>query len=140
VAAWVQLVRTQQAVLGAVERDLKSAGYPPLTWYDVLWALTRAPRGELRPFEIERETLLAQYNLSRLLDRLEQEGLILRKPCRDDHRGQWVAITPAGRSLRERMWDAYAKAIQRHVGDRLDPASASKLTDLLKRLAPPSAA
>jgi DNA-binding MarR family transcriptional regulator len=134
VRAWARLVRTQQIVLEAVERDLKAAGFPPLAWYDVLWALVRAPEGQLRPFEIEQQILLAQYNLSRLLDRLERESLIARKPCGDDRRGQWVAITAAGRALRERMWVAYAKAIQRHVGDKLDSAAAVKLAELLGRL------
>ena len=139
VRAWAQLVRTEQAVLAAVERDLKAAGFPPLAWYDVLWGLTRASEGRLRPLEIQHETLLAQYNLSRLLDRLEREGLIARKPCGDDRRGQWIAITAAGRALRERMWEDYAKAIQRHVGDKLDSVSATALGDLLGRLAPESA-
>jgi DNA-binding MarR family transcriptional regulator len=134
VRAWTRLIRAQQAVLGAVERDLKAAGFPPLAHYDVLLELTRAPNGRLRPFEIERQTLLAQYNLSRLLDRLEQEGLIARAPCDDDARGHWVAISEAGRTLQAGMWKTYAKAIQRHVGDKLDDRSARKLGDLLERL------
>src|SRR4051794_15270328 len=91
--AWTRLMRTRDAVLGAIERDLKAADLPPLAWYDVLWELVRAPGGRLRPVEIERETLVAQYNLSRLLDRLETEGLVARAPHPDDARGQWVVIT-----------------------------------------------
>ena len=72
VKAWIRLMRARETVLGAIERDLKAADCPPLAWYDVLLELVRAPQGRLRPFEIEKETLLAQYNLSRLLDRLEQ--------------------------------------------------------------------
>src|SRR6476646_3170698 len=97
--AWVRLMRARDAVLGAIERDLKAAGLPPLAWYDVLWELVRAPDGRLRPLEIERETLLAQYNLSRLLDRLEKAGLIAREPCPDDARGQWVVLTEKGRAI-----------------------------------------
>jgi DNA-binding MarR family transcriptional regulator len=134
VRAWTRLVRAQQYVLGAVERDLKAAGYPPLAWYDVLLELTRAPQGRLRPFEIEKETLLTQYNLSRLLDRLEKQGLVARAPCEADGRGQWVVVTKAGRALQARMWDVYAQAIQRHVGDKLDDKSAQSLGEWLGRL------
>src|SRR3954449_4237427 len=91
--AWARLIRAREIVVAAVERDLKAAGLPPLGWYDVLLELARAPDARLRPFEIEKETLLAQYNLSRLVDRLEKEGLIAREPCDHDGRGQWVAIT-----------------------------------------------
>ena len=72
--AWARLIRAREIVVGAVERDLKAAGLPPLAWYDVLLELTRAPDGRLRPFELEKETLLLQYNLSRLLDRLEKKA------------------------------------------------------------------
>ncbi|WP_172746240.1 MarR family transcriptional regulator, partial [Neorhizobium sp. T7_12] len=67
--AWVRLMRAQQLVLGAIEQDLKAADLPPLGWYDVLLELSRAEGGRLRPYEIEERTLLAQHNLSRLLDR-----------------------------------------------------------------------
>ena len=134
VTAWARLIRAREALLAAVERDLKAAGVAPLAWYDVLLELSRAADGRLRPFEIEKETLLAQYNLSRLLDRLEKEGLIRREPCADDARGQWVVITDKGRAAQARTWKVYARAIQSHVGEKLDDKSAAALAGLLGRL------
>src|SRR6185503_5138925 len=118
--AWVRLMRARDRVFGAIEQDLKAAGVAPLAWYDVLLELSRAGDGRLRPLEIEKQTLLAQYNLSRLLDRLEKEELVAREPCEDDARGQWVIITEKGRALQARTWKVYARAIQRHVGEKLD--------------------
>src|ERR1041385_426032 len=125
VKAWARLIRARETVVTAIERDLKAAGLPPLAWYDVLLELSRAAHGRLRPFEIEKETLLAQYNLSRLLDRLEKEGLIRREPCADDARGQWVVITEKGRAAQARTWKVYARSIQSHVGEKLDDKSAA---------------
>jgi len=136
--AWIGLMRARETVLGAIERDLKAAGCPPLAWYDVLLELVRAPEGRLRPFEIEKATLLAQYNLSRLLDRLEREGLVTREPCDDDGRGQWAVITDEGRAAQARTWKVYAKSIQRHVGEKLDAKAAATLADLLGRLTAPA--
>ena len=132
--AWVNLMRAQQRVLAAIERDFKAAGLPGLGWYDVLWELSRADRGRLRPFEIEERTLLAQYNLSRLIDRLEREGLVERQTFDKDGRGRWVLITEKGQALRSAMWDIYAKAIARHLGARLPEADAAQLSALLSRL------
>ncbi len=132
--AWISLMRAQSRVLGAIERDFKTAGLPPLGWYDVLWELARSDHGRLRPFEIEERTLLAQYNLSRLIDRLEKEGLVERRTFDDDGRGRWVLITEKGRSLREEMWAVYAKSIARHVGTKLADADAASLAAMLKRL------
>jgi DNA-binding MarR family transcriptional regulator len=133
--AWINLMRAQQRVLAAIERDFKDAGMPPLGWYDVLWELARAQDGRLRPFEIEERTLLAQYNLSRLIDRLEKEGLVERRTFDDDGRGRWVVITEKGRRLREAMWEVYARSIARHVGTKLPDADAAQLAGLLSKLA-----
>ena len=134
-AAWVAIMRAQQRLLSVIEGDLKKAGLPPLGWYDVLWELARAEDGKLRPFEIEERTLLAQYNLSRLIDKLEREGLVVRETFAGDGRGRWVLITGAGRALREKMWAVYSKSIQAHVGSRLDEPSAKSLAALLSPFA-----
>jgi DNA-binding MarR family transcriptional regulator len=132
--AWIGLMRARDTVLGAIEADLKAAGLPPLGWYDVLLELARAPGGRLRPFELEQQILVAQYNLSRLIDRLEKEGLIARAPHEQDARGQWIVVTEEGRTMQARIWKVYARSIQKHVGDRLDDKAAATLAELLSRL------
>lgn len=127
-------MRAQQLVLGAIEQDLKAAGLPPLSWYDVLLELSRAGDGRLRQFEIEQRTLLAQYNLSRLLDRLERECLVCREAFGDDGRGRWAVITEHGRAMQARMWSVYATALQTHMGAKLDDPTADTLADLLTPL------
>ena len=134
VRAWTRLIRAQQAALSAVEADLKTAGFPALAWYDVLLELSRAKGGGLRPFALEQELLLAQYNLSRLLDRLEQAGYVERLACAEDGRGQIVAITASGRALVKRMWPTYRAAIARHVGAKLSEDEAARLAALLGKL------
>lgn len=134
VAAWVQLVRVEQALLARVEGELKANGFPPLPWYDVLLELSRAGEGRLRPVELERRLLLPQSNMSRLIDRMEREGLVRREACPSDGRGQWVALTDGGVALRERMWPVYRDAIGAHVGQKLDKGEAMTLAGLLQKL------
>ncbi|MDJ0895266.1 MAG: MarR family transcriptional regulator [Alphaproteobacteria bacterium] len=134
VRAWARLVRVETALMAAVEDALKAADLPPLAWYDALLELSRAPAGSLRPRELQREMLLAQYNASRLIDRLELAGLVERRPCPEDGRGQIVRITRSGRTLAKRMWPVYAAAIQRLVGERLSDAEADRLFALLGKL------
>jgi DNA-binding MarR family transcriptional regulator len=134
-SAWARLVRVQQGLLCAVEQDLKKAGFPPLAWYDALLELSRSPHGALRPVELEKQMLLPQYSTSRLIDRLVEAGLAQRQTCPVDGRGQYVAITQAGRQLQKKMWDTYSHAIERHVGAKLSNKDAATLCDLLGRLA-----
>jgi DNA-binding MarR family transcriptional regulator len=131
---WIRLMRVQGRVLGAVEQDLKKAGFPPLAWYDALLELSRAPAGELRPVELEKQMLLPQYSTSRLIDRLVEEGLAVRRECKMDKRGLFVEITDAGRDLQKRMWASYSAAIERHIGSKLSDSDALKLSGLLDRL------
>lgn len=131
--AWARLVRAQQLLLERVEAELKHAGLPPLRWYDVLIELHRAPGG-LRQYQIGEAVLLNKYNVSRLLDRLEREGLIARYACESDARGAQVRITAEGGKLLKRMWNRYAKAISEHFGQHLTKSDISSLSALLCKL------
>ena len=71
--------------------------------------------------------LLAQYNLSRLIDRMEKAGYVERRPLMEDRRGQDIVITSAGKNLRRRMWAVYGPAIQAAIGDHLSPKQIEKL-------------
>ena len=130
VLAWVRLTRAQQKALSSIEQALRQAKLPPLAWYDVLLELERAG-GSLRPFELERAMLLAQYNLSRLIDRMEEAGYVARRTRKEDRRGQDIVITSAGKSLRRRMWAVYGPAIQAAIGDCLWPKQVDALSALL---------
>jgi DNA-binding MarR family transcriptional regulator len=131
VRAWARLMKAQQLALAAIERELKGAGLPPLVWYDVLLELERAGNDGLRPFELERAMLLAQYNLSRLIDRIERAGYLERRACEDDGRGQLIVITERGKAIRRKMWPVYAQAIESSVGSNLSAKQAEVLDDLL---------
>jgi DNA-binding MarR family transcriptional regulator len=120
ISAWVWLIRAQKLVLQQI---------------DALLELRRAGDAGLRPIELESHLLLAQHNVSRLIDRLESASLARRAPCETDGRGQVVVLTDQGHDLLARMWPAYRSAIQRHVGDKLpSDAEASQLARMLKQL------
>ena len=133
IAAWARLVRVSQALIQAVEADLKGAGLPPLSWYDALLELRRAGAEGLRPHALQQKMLLEQYNMSRLLDRLEKAGLVERRPCPHDRRGQIVHLTEAGRETLSRMWPVYRQAIGTHFAAPLPPGEAETLLGLLRR-------
>ena len=134
IRVWARLMKAQRLTLASVERELKAAGLPPLVWYDVLLEVERAGREGLRPFELERVMLLAQYNLSRLIDRIERAGFVERRACEDDGRGQLVAITERGKAIRRKMWPIYAQALEATIEKRLSAKQAETLDSLLSLL------
>jgi DNA-binding MarR family transcriptional regulator len=136
VEAWATLVRAERTLLDRVEESLKQAGLPPLDWYHVLHEVDRSPKGMLRQSGVQDRTQLAQYNVCRLVDRLEREGLLERRQCQLDGRNNVLVITAKGRELRRAMWPVYADAIEQHFGARLSQAEAEQLARLLAKAMP----
>jgi DNA-binding MarR family transcriptional regulator len=134
IRAWARLVRASQDVVGAIERELKSAGFPSLHWYDVLLELDGAQDGSLRPSELAERTLFERYSVTRIIDRMEKQRLVERVPCPGDARGANIHITETGRKLRREMWPVYATAIKTHFANRLDHGDAETLAILLQKL------
>lgn len=134
VGAWARLLQVAPMLLASVETELKAAKLPPPQWYDALAALDRAPQDSLVPSDIERSLLLTQCTTSRLIDRLEAEGLVSREINPDDRRRQTIHLTDSGRGLLGRMWPVYAAAVERHLGRKLAGDDAKALIRILEKL------
>lgn len=133
VRAWIALMRVAPALLERIEAELSAAGFPGLDWYDVLWELEQAEDG-LRPRDLGQRLLVARYNLSRLIDRLEAEKLVSREAAADDKRGHILHVTRTGKALRQKMWPIYAAALRALVEEKLSVAEAETLAKLLDKL------
>lgn len=130
--AWIGLGRVSQSVQCQVEGDLKKAGFPELSWYTVLWELERAAK-PTRPKDLAIPLFILPYQLSRLVGRMEGEGLVKRILCKEDKRGHLLEPTPKGYALRKAMWAVYAPAMDAAM-NRLDDKEALKLAELLNKL------
>lgn len=140
VTAWARLVRVQAQLLARVHDALKAAHLPPLAWYDVLLELHRSRDRGLRQYEIGDEVLLPKHNLSRLIDRLEREGLVERIPCPEDGRGNIVRITTLGSALLKRMWPVYGGVIHEQLESTLTASEIAALGKVLHKLSQARAA
>jgi DNA-binding MarR family transcriptional regulator len=114
IAAWRAFLRGHSLMLRQIDEDLAKAGLPPLGWYDVLWALYEAPEQHLRPSELADAIVLSRSGLSRLVDRIEEAGLVGRRACPGDRRAVHVELTEEGSEMLEKMWPVYARGIADH--------------------------
>lgn len=110
-SSWPLLLTAHAVLTGMVEKQLAEANLPALGWYDVLWALDRAPGQRLRMHELAHHIVLSRSNMTRLVDRLESAGLIRRESDPDDRRGAFAVLTEQGGAMRRKMWPQYEKAI-----------------------------
>jgi DNA-binding MarR family transcriptional regulator len=132
--AWRALIAAHAAAVERIERELSEAGLPPLGWYDVLLELWRVPGRRLRMFELARAVVLSRSGLTRLVDRLEKEGLLRREPDPEDGRGSFAVLTDEGARMREKMWPIYAEGIAKHFGAHISDEEAEFLTQVLRRV------
>ncbi len=126
---WVGLNRIHMLFHQSIEAALKANGLPPLRWYDVLWEIERSEE-ELRPLELEQRLLFEQYNLSRQLQRMENEGLITLTKSQKDKRSKIVTVTQLGRTTRAKMWKIYGPLIRKNMEDLNE--NNSNVIDLIK--------
>ena len=101
-AAWRGMLRAQASLLHEMDAELVATHGLALRSYEVLLHLDDAPRRRLRMSDLSRSVLLSASGVSRLVDRLERDGLVRRERCSADGRGYWTVLTSLGQMrLRE---------------------------------------
>jgi len=93
-SAWQTVVRVQARVAARAEDALAEAGLPPLVWHDVLRTLQEAECG-IRMFEVADAIVMSRSGLTRLIDRLEEAGLVERRRDDADRRAWRIHLTKA---------------------------------------------
>jgi DNA-binding MarR family transcriptional regulator len=133
--AWRAVLNTQAVLTRRADEALTAAGLPPLSWYDVLWPLYRAPRRTLRMGELADSVVtISRSGLTRLVDRIEASGLLRRQPSAADRRGTEVVLTKQGAAMLKRMWPVYAAEIRRSFVDVLSDEEAAAVRDALSQV------
>ena len=133
-SAWPAFITAHDALVVRIEERLRAAGLPDLSWYVVLWVLERAPDQRLRMHELADTAVIARSNLTRLVDKLEKDGLVTRERVANDRRGAFARITKKGSEMRSRMWTVYGPAIEELFLRHLTPEENALLRDIMVRL------
>jgi DNA-binding MarR family transcriptional regulator len=133
---WSALVAVYQPVLrevvDALERDagIDSGTYSALAYLDQAGGRMRI--GDLHALLRVR---YSQPGLSRLVQRMERDGIVERRIDPDDRRGTVVSLTRSGRARFRRAHDVYADALDTHLGRDLPAATVASLTRSLEGVA-----
>ena len=134
-AAWRGFIEANAHVLGRLAAELQEEQALPLTWYDVLVQLSEAEGRRLRMQELAERVLLSQSGLTRLVDRLEEEGLVERMRCSEDGRGLFAHLTPHGLATLRRTYPTHLRGVRQWFTDLLSDDEAAVLARALVRIA-----
>jgi DNA-binding MarR family transcriptional regulator len=129
-AAATSIIRAHQIVSTAVDRALRPFA---LTFarYEVLMLLRFSRSGALPMTKVGDRLMVHPTGITKLVDKLEQQGLVRREPNEHDRRGTLARITPAGRRLAGRASTAVGAV---RFGVDLDDGECEKLIVLLRHL------
>lgn len=136
-AAWKQLQWATALITSRFRRDLAAAGLS-LEQFDVLVHLAWAPSGTLPLHELTASMVVAdalsRSGITRLLDRMERDGLITRTVSTTDRRRFDVSLTTPGRLRFDQAWPAHADGIGRYFAQPLTPRDIGELARILDNL------
>jgi DNA-binding MarR family transcriptional regulator len=136
VGVWRSFLRAHASVMRDLERELLAATGMPLGWYDVLLQLAEAPDRRLRMAELADRVLLSRSGLTRLIDRLQAEGLVRREPSPDDARGTFTVLTADGLNRLRHAAPVHLAGIREHWLVHFSDDELRQLAGFLSRLAP----
>jgi len=131
---WDTLVETPFGLYSTWEQRLGAACGLPALHFHVLQTLDQAPEGRLRLQELAEAVRHSQSGTTRLVDRLEKEGLIARHSCDTDRRVTWAKLSEKGKTVYDGavpVWDVF---LADHLQKGLTTDEAQTLRGLLLKL------
>jgi DNA-binding MarR family transcriptional regulator len=102
--------------------------------YACLLLLSRADESGMRRIDLANELRLSPSGITRLLDRLEDQGLVGKGECKEDARVSYAILTDAGLSKLKEAAPGHIEDIERQLADVLNEDDMRTLTDLLGRI------
>lgn len=105
-----------------------------LVEFDVLLRLARTPGNALRMTDLAAQTTLSTSGVTRVVDRMERDGLLDRRACPEDRRGSFAVITKAGLHRLEEALPGHLTTIEQWFTGQLDAAALESVLDGLRTL------
>ncbi|MGA7172680.1 MAG: MarR family winged helix-turn-helix transcriptional regulator [Candidatus Dormiibacterota bacterium] len=133
-AAWRAFLKAHTVITRALEREMVASHQLPLAEYDVLVQLQEADGGALRMAQLADRVLLSRSGLTRLVERLERGGLVLRQACPSDARGYFAVITELGRRRLDQAAPDHLDSVSSHFAKPLQEGQLEALREALEQL------
>jgi DNA-binding MarR family transcriptional regulator len=127
---WLRLFTCKEVIEGEVRRRLRDTFDVTLPRFDLMAQLYRAPK-PMTLGELSQRMMVSNGNVTGLVDRLVEQGLLSRRPSPKDRRARLVNLTAEGR----RFFRAMARANGDWIADMLADLSSDEIETLMRLLA-----
>jgi DNA-binding MarR family transcriptional regulator len=133
--AWRALVISSTRLKAVLDAELNAEHGLAFGDYEVLVVLSEAPERRLRMAELADLLCLSPSGLTRRLDRLTRDALVVREQCPFDKRGTFAVLTDMGFARLEAAAPAHVRGVRRHFVDLLDQRQLEVLGEALEKVA-----
>lgn len=134
VRAWTRLLRAHASTTRALSGELQTDHGLTLNDFECLLVLSRAEDSRMKRVELARRLILTPSGITRLLEGLEQEGLVRRTTCPTDLRVAYAELTPEGRKRLEAASCAHIESIRSLLEEHFSEDELAYLGEMLGRL------
>ncbi|MFY1688981.1 MarR family winged helix-turn-helix transcriptional regulator [Plantactinospora sp. WMMB782] len=100
--------------------------------FEVLMRLARSPEHQLRMTDLAAQTSLSTSGVTRVVDRMERDGLLRRRACPSDRRSAYAVVTESGMARLAETLPGHVQLIQDWFIGQLEPAQLASLLDSLR--------
>jgi MarR family 2-MHQ and catechol resistance regulon transcriptional repressor len=102
--------------------------------FEVLMRLARSPRRRLRMTDLAAQTSLSTSGVTRVVDRMDRDGLVCREACPSDRRSSYAVITPAGLARLDEVIPGHLELVQQWFIGQLDAPQLDALLGSLRTI------
>lgn len=135
--AWRSFLRAHAKVTRVLDAELTAECDLPLGSYEVLLHLNEAPERRLRMTDLADRVLLSRSGLTRLVDRMEREGLLRREACPSDLRGTNAVLTDEGLARLRAAAPIHLRGVREHIVDLLTQDELATIATAFGRIVGP---
>ena len=134
-AFWRALMRIALSLRRRLDSELMGEVGISSNEYLTLMSLSEAPERELRMTDLANATALSASRVTRLVDELQSQGLVAKRACAGDGRGNVASLTSAGRAKVRAAWGVHVSSLRALMFDHVDAASVSDAAQTLSDIA-----
>ena len=127
--------RAMLTVPRAFDADLLSEQGMSMSEYGALMYLSEAPDRRLRMSDLATTCAVSLSGMTRIVARLEHDGLVRRERCTSDGRGWNAVLTDAGLMRLRRAWPTHLASVRRHLMDHLRDLDLPAVTAAVQQFA-----
>jgi DNA-binding MarR family transcriptional regulator len=133
-AAWSGFIRAHATIVKELDAELRAAHGLALSSFDVLMQLSLATHGRMQMFELAEAVHISRSGLTRLVDRLERQGMLERRRGGRDPRQVFASITELGLERLAETTPTHLAGVRRRFLERLTRAQVSQLAAVWNQL------